>query len=136
MIITNNGSGSFTVTEPSTTIATYNLTTKVYLNNIQVATVIPHTFSPTIGVHEIKIEMANVSSTFTDKYCLLYDDNLYCDIVTKLGTMSETDRVKSNLPYMYYVLAQGTTSTSCVCQCDNVKTFYTELKDTITAPIC
>lgn len=132
MIVTDNGNNSYTLDELTLTKNTYNVSTKIKVNDIEVATSLPYTFTYPVGVHSIVITMNSTSAEFVDKYCLLVDPNLYCDIVTRLGKMDEQDRVASELPYMYFLLTKGVESNTCNCQCDNIKLFYKELKNNLT----
>jgi hypothetical protein len=142
MIVTKNMNTAlteilnYTIDEPTAIKTLYNLTTAVTINGTQVATVLPYTFTATTGVHEIVVTMSNLADTYTDKYCLMHDPSLYCSIITKLSTMKDKDRAESNLPYQYFLLDEGQVQSGCQCQCDNIKTFYKELKDDLSDSNC
>jgi hypothetical protein len=136
MIVTYNGSNSYTITEPAATIATYNLTTAVYIDDVLVSNTIPYTHIFGTGVFDLKVVMTNINTTFTDKYCLLNDTSLYCSIITKLSKMKEADRLNSNMPYLYFLLDKGQSSNTCTCLCENVKSIYSELKQLLDDTTC
>jgi hypothetical protein len=109
----------------------------VLLNGIEVAQILPYTVVIPIGVSEIKIIAKSITQSYEEKACLLYDDNLQCNLATHLATLDKDKLTQSNIPYLYYILKEGTiTANNCGCYCEYLDKMYKDIIKQIDGTDC
>jgi len=136
MIFTKNTNGTYTVDLPAPTKAPYTTSTVVYLDGVSIGTSLPTVISSISGVHKIRIYMTGPSGNYDESRCVLVDDELECKIFTKIGGMGEKERLQSNLPYLWFLVKEGSTDQACACVCDSIKTIYTDLTYQVNDNYC
>lgn len=131
MTITRVSAGNYTIDTTTELKNTYP-DHQVFINDELVSTALPTTKSLIVGVHTVKLVLRNNSASHTDTQCLLVDDMLECTVASYISNISKEDRNVTDVPYLYYLLKEGTTgSNECGCLCTDLKNVYQLIQDEI-----
>lgn len=139
MIFTKNTVGTtitYTIDLPTATKTTYNTSTAVLLDTVSIATALPHTRTIADGVHKITLNLVGPTGTYSESRCILVNDTIECQLMTKIAQMSEKEKLASNLPYLWFLIKEGSVDQSCACVCDSIKTIYNDLYQQLNADCC
>jgi hypothetical protein len=136
MIFTKNSNGSYTIDLDTAIKIPYTTSTDIYLNGTVVANTLPAVVSGIAGVQKIRIHLVGPTGTYDESKCALIDSTMECQIFTKLGAMTEKERLASNLPYLWFLVKEGSDDQACSCVCDSIKTIYTDLFNQVNNDCC
>lgn len=136
MIFNKNTNGTYTIDLDSTIKSTYNSSTVVKIDTISVGTSLPYTGTISTGVHEILLELSGSSGTYKEKKCVVVDDALECQVLTRLASMTQEERALDNSIYQYFLIKESGVSDGCVCACTSIKTIYDDLKSSFLIDCC
>ena len=138
MTLILNTNGTYTIDLDATIKAQYNLTNVLTIDGVVItaATSLPYVHTFTAGVHTVKIYRTSVSGSYEETNCVLTDKDLLCKVINHVKSLPETERYKSQSLYLYYILAAGISNLNCTCQCDDLKTIYTDLSKIIEPCDC
>jgi len=136
MIFTKNTNGSYTIDLDPDIKAPYTTSTDVYLNGVVVANALPAIITSIAGVAKIRIYLVGPSGAYNEEKCVLVDSTMECQIMTKIGAMTEKERLQSNLPYLWFLIKEGSDDQACSCVCDSIKTIYTDLSNQVNGDCC
>ena len=110
---------------------------ETYINNTLIGTTLPITTTITKGVQDIKVILKNLSGSYEDNRCYLYDEDIVCQIVSYIKNLSKDERTINNISFLYYLLLEGTKeSTLCSCFCDDLKLIYSDITDLLLLDDC
>jgi hypothetical protein len=135
MIINYNGSG-FIIDMEASIKAAYSTSAEIKINDVSVVTgaltILPYTWIPVAGVHKITVVLTNaIGTVYTENRCYLADKTLVCKVAEDL-------KKHPNNPsgQLYYLLNEGAKEYDCTCVCDNLKTIYSDLSNSLNTACC
>jgi hypothetical protein len=136
MIITKTNNYTYIIDLPPAIKALYT-STSVQLNKVELSQTLPYTVTLPTGISEVKITLKSANGSYEEKACFLYDDNLQCNLATHLAALDKEKLTNTQLPYLYYMLKEGTTDINdCGCYCDYLLKIYEDINKQINNSDC